>query len=228
MLSGRSTYKATAPAAPPMAMDAGKPTAREAMLSGGVALAFWGVAALGGWVASLFGPHGFEGLGEIGVARWIGLAFGCLVGLAGLALGLDFARLTRKGWLDYQERLADWHAVALEAWERSEGQATEELTNEWELRADKPDEVWWFITAMHAQVQQGQEAPWVLRSITSDGVWFGNRKLAINSNQARLMVDNCATMGLITGRTERHPGNWKPATLEEAAEIFSRNGKKVM
>lgn len=228
MLSGRASYKATAPAAPPMAMDAGKPSAREAILSGGVALAFWGVAALGGWLAALFGPHGYETMGEIGIARAIGLAFGGLVGLAGLGLGVDFARLTRRGWVEYQRRLADWHEATLAAWERAEGQAVEELTTEWELRADKPDEVWWFITAMHYAVGQGQEAPWALRRITDEGVWFGNRKLAINTNQARLMADNLAAMGLITGRTERHPGNWAPTTLEDAADRFIANAKKVL
>lgn len=228
MLSGRSTYKASAPATPPMAMDAGKPSAREAMFAGGVALAFWGIAALGGWLASLFGPHGYESIGDIGIARLIGLAFGGLVGCAGLWLGTDFARLTRRGWLDYQQRLADWHEVALSAWEAGQGQVVEELTNEWELRADKPDEVWYFITAMHLAVQSGQEAPWALRRVCDEGVWIGNRKLAINTNQARLMADNLATMGLITGRTERHPGSWAPATLEDAASKFVANSKKVL
>lgn len=228
MLSGRSTYKASTPAPPPMAMDAGKPSAREAIFAGGVALAFWGVAALGGWLAALFGPHGYESLGEIGIARMIGLAFGALVGGAGLWLGVDFARLTRRGWLDYQQRLADWHDATLEAWQSQGGQAVEELTNEWELRADKPDEVWYFITAMHRAVQQGQDAPWALRRVCEDGVWMGNRKLAINTNQARLMVDNLATMGYITGRTERHPGNWVPSSLDQAAEIYDRNAKKVL
>lgn len=228
MLSGRSTYKATAPATPPMALDAGKPHAKDALLSGGVTLAFWGVATLGGWLASLFGPHAFEGIGEIGVPRMIGFGFGLIVGLAGLGLGLDFARLTRRGWLDYQERLQEWHAVAVDAYQQQGGQVQEELTNEWELRADKPDEVWWFITAMHNQVQAGSDAPWVLRQITAEGVWFGNRKIAINTNQARLMVENCATMGLITGRTERHPGRWVPESLDDAAMIFERNAKKVI
>jgi hypothetical protein len=228
MLSGRSTYKATAPAAPPMALDAGKPHARDAILSGGVTLAFWGVAALGGWIAALFGPHGYEGLGEIGAARLIGWAFGMAVGLAGFGLGLDFARLTRRGWIDYSRRLEEWHTVAVDAWQQQGGQATEELTDEWELRADKPDEVWWFITAMHSQVQTGQEAPWALRQITTEGVWFGYRKIAINTNQARLMVENCAAMGLIAGRSERHPGRWVPASLEDAALLFERNAKKVI
>jgi hypothetical protein len=228
MLSGRSSYKATAPAAPPMAMDAGKPSAREAMFAGGVALAFWGVAALGGWIAALFGPHQYETLGAIGIARGIGLAFGALVGLSGLWLGLDFARLTRRGWLDYQQRLADWHAVTIEAWEQQGGQIVEEQSNEWELRADKPDEVLWFLVAMHRAAVGGNEAPWALRRVCDEGVWVGNRKIAINTNQARLMVDNLATMGLITGRTERHPGRWVPATLDDAVTLYERNSKKVL
>lgn len=228
MLSGRSTYKASAPAQPPMAMDAGRPSAREAIMAGGVALAFWGVAALGGWIAALFGPHGYESLGQIGIARMIGLAFGGMVAMAGLWLGLDFARLTRRGWLDYQQRLAEWHDATIASWEAQGGQSVEELTSEWELRADKPDEVWWFITAMHRAVQSGQSAPWALRRVCDEGVWVGNRKLAINTNQARLMVDNLATMGYIVGRTERHPGRWVPATLDDAAELYDRNARKVL
>jgi hypothetical protein len=138
-------------------------------------------------------------------------------------------RLSR--WISGGGRVEEWrarHAVALDAFQAQGGQAVEELTNEWELRADKPDEVWYFITAMHRAVQAGQDAPWVLRRVCEEGVWMGNRKLAINTNQARLMVDNLATMGYITGRTERHPGNWVPDTLDTAAEIYDRNAKKVM
>lgn len=228
MLSGRSTYKATAPAAPPMGLDAGKPNARDALLSGGVMLAFWGVAALGGWLAALFGPHGYETLSELGMARLIGWGFGALVGLFGLALGVDFARLTRRGWLDYQRRLNEWHDAAIDAYASQGGQVVEEQSNEWELRADKPDEVWYFITAMHRASRQGDDAPWALRRVTEEGVWMGNRKLAINTNQARLMVDNLSTMGLIRGRTERHPGTWVPETLDDAAELYDKNAKRVL
>lgn len=228
MLSGRSTYKASTPAAPPMDLNSGKPSGRDALVAGGVTVAFWAAAAAGGWIAALFGPHQYETLGSIGIARMIGYAFGMLVGVAGLWLGVDFARLTRRSWLDYYRRLAEWHEVTADSWQQQGGQAVEELTNEWELRADKPDEVWYFITAMHRAVQQGQDAPWALRRVCEDGVWMGNRKLAINTNQARLMVDNLATMGYITGRTERHPGNWVPSSLDQAAEIYDRNAKKVL
>lgn len=228
MLSGRATYKASAPAAPPMALDSGRPAARDAILSGGVMLAFWGVAAVGGWLAALFGPHGYETLGEIGPARLIGWSFGLIIGLAGFALGFDFARLTRRGWLDYQRRLDDWHAVAVEAYQQQGGQVTEEQTNEWELRADKPDEIWYFITAMHRAQLGGDDAPWAIRRITDEGVWLGNRKLAINTNQARLMVQNLEAIGLIAGRTERHAGRWTAASLDDAIVLFERNAKKVL
>lgn len=227
MLTGRSSYKATAPAPPPMDLDSGKPNARDALLTGGVTLAFWAAAAAGGWIAALFGPHGYETIGEIGIARLIGFAFGMLVGCAGLVLGIDFARLTRRSWISYERRKEEWQDAALTAWEQQRGQVVEEQSNEWELRADKPDEVWYFITAMHRAARQGQDAPWALRRL-EEGVWMGTRKLAINSNQARLMVDNLATMGLIRGRTERHPGTWVPETLDDAAELYDRNAKRVM
>lgn len=228
MLSGRSTYKATAPAAPPMSLDSGKPTPRDALMTGGVTLACWLGAALGGWLVVAFGPHGYEGFGDIGVGRGIGVGLGFLMVSTGLWIGVDFARLSRRGWRDYYNRLADWHEIAAASWEAQNGQVVEEASNEWELRADKPDEVWWFITAMHLAVQGGSEAPWALRRITEEGVWVGGRKIAINTNQARQMADNLATMGLITGRTERHPGNWVPATLEDAAAKFVANSKKVL
>lgn len=228
MLSGRSTYKATAPAQPPMGMDAGKPSARDALFAGGVTVAFWAAAAVGGWLAALFGPHGYEGLGDIGAPRLIGWGFGLLLGLAGFWLGLDFARLTRRGWLDYQQRLADWHAAAIDAYTAGGGQVTEELTNEWELRADRPDQVWFFITAMHQLASQGQDAPWALRRLVEDGVWLGGRKLAINTHQARLMVGNLETMGLIVGRSERQAGRWAPESIDEALALFERGAKKVL
>jgi hypothetical protein len=228
MLSGRSSSKMTAPAAPPMNLDSGKPTPRDAITTGGVTLACWAAAALGAWIAVAFGPRGYEALGDIGIGRGIGLSLGALMALTGLWIGADFARLSRRGWVSYQDRLEEWHAVTANAWEAQGGQIVEEHSNEWELRADKPDEVLWFITAMHRAAHEGHDAPWALRRVCDEGVWIGNRKIAINTNQARLMVDNLATMGLITGRTERHPGRWVPQTLEDAVTIFERNGKKVL
>jgi len=42
------------------------------------------------------------------------------------------------------------------------------------------------------------------------------------------MVDNLSTMGLIRGRTERHPGAWVPETLDDAAELYDKNAKRVL
>jgi hypothetical protein len=228
MLTGRSSYKATAPATPPMSLDSGKPTPRDALLTGGVTLACWLGAALGAWVSVAFGPHGYEGFGDIGLGRSIGAALGGLMTLTGLWIGTDFARLSRRGWVSYQNRLEEWHDIVAASWEAQGGQMVEEASNEWELRADKPDEVWYFITAMHRAAMEGRDAPWALRRVTEEGVWMGNRKIGINTNQARLMVDNLTTMGLITGRTERHPGQWVPATLDDAVTLYERNAKKVL
>jgi hypothetical protein len=228
MLSARSSSKLTAPAQAPMSLDSGKPTPRDALLVGGVTLACWAAAAVGAWIATLFGPHGYEEISSIGLGRAIGMGLGLLMAGTGLWIGIDFARLTRRGWVSYQDRLEDWHTIVANSWEAQGGQVVEEHSNEWELRADKPDEVWWFITAMHRAAVEGREAPWALRRVTEEGVWIGNRKIAINTNQARLMVDNLVQMGYITGRTERHPGRWVPATLDDAAAIYDRNAKKVL
>jgi hypothetical protein len=228
MLTGRNSYKATAPAAPPMDLNRGEPTPRAALLVGGVTIACWVAAAIGAWVATLFGPHGYERLGDIGLGRGVGATLGALMALTGLWIGFDFARLTRRGWVSYQDRLDEWHAITATSWEAQGGQVVEEQSNEWELRADKPDEVLWFIVAMHRAIHEGREAPWALRRVCDEGVWLGNRKIDINTNQARQMADNLATMGLIAGRTERHPGRWVPQNLDDAVEVFVRNGKKVL
>jgi hypothetical protein len=226
MLAGRSSSRVTAPAAPLMDYNTGQLDAVTlARLFGLAAVGLLVGVFPGSAIALLCRPSPY---GEWGAWSVLGFALGgswalCGMLLAWWALGEWYAE--RRA---FRRRQDEAFALELELRESQGGVIVEEQSNEWELRADKPDEVWWFITAMHRAAVEGREAPWALRRVTEEGVWIGNRKIAINTNQARLMVDNLVQMGYITGRTERHPGRWVPATLDDAAVIYDRNAKKVL
>lgn len=226
MLSGRSSYRTTAPAAPLVDYNTGKLEPRAMVW-------VFGMAALG--LLVLFVPGAALAIacrppeyGDWGAWRLLGFATGGALSLLGLTVFWWPVSELRAERREFRERQRVSFDTDIELRHQQGGVVVEEVSNEWELRADKPDEVWYFITAMHWAVAQGQDAPWALRRITDEGVWLGNRKLAINTNQARQMVDNLATMGFIRGRTERHPGNWVPETLDAAVELYDRNAKKVL
>ena len=226
MLSGRSSSKISAPAAPLMDYNTGQlDAATLARLFGLAALGLLLGVFPGGAVALLCRPSPY---GEWGAWSVLGFALGNSWALCGLLLAwwsLGEWRAERRAFRNRQE---ESFALEMELRHAQGGVIVEEHSNEWELRADKPDEVLWFLVAMHRAAHEGHDAPWVLRRVCDEGVWIGNRKIAINTNQARWMVDNLASMGLIAGRTERHPGRWVPQTLEDAVGIFERNGKKVL
>jgi hypothetical protein len=226
MLSGRSTYKTTAPAAPLIDYNTGRLEPRAIVW-------IFGIAAVG--LLVLFVPGGAlmilcqpPAYGDWGAWRILGFVAGGALAVLGVMVfwwPVSELRAERRA---FRARQDESFETDIELRRQQGGVIVEEASNEWELRADKPDEVWWFITAMHRAVQGGHDAPWALRRVTDEGVWVGHRKIAINTNQARLMVDNLATMGLIRGRTERHPGQWVPETLDDAAELFDKNGTKVL
>jgi hypothetical protein len=226
MLSGRSTQRTTAPAAPLMDYNTGQlDAATLARLFGLAALGLLLGAFPGSALALLCRPSAYEAWGAWSV---LGFALGTSWAFGGAALATWSLGEWHAERRAFRQRQREAFELELELREAQGGVIIEEHSNEWELRADKPDEVLWFLVAMHRAAQEGREAPWALRRVCDEGVWVGNRKIAINTNQARLMVDNLATMGLITGRTERHPGQWVPATLDDAVSLYERNSKKVL
>ena len=226
MLTARSTQRTTAPAPALMDYNTGQlDAATLARLFGLAALGLLLGVFPGSAVALLCRPSAY---GEWGAWSVLGFALGVSWALGGAALATWSLGEWHAERRAFRQRQREAFALELELREAQGGVVIDETSNEWELRADKPDEVLWFIVAMHRAALEGREAPWALRRVTEEGVWLGNRKIDINTNQARLMADNLATMGLITGRTERHPGRWTAQSLDDAVEVFVRNGKKVL
>ena len=226
MLSGRASYKSTTPAQPLIDYNTGRLEPRALLWIFGI--------ALGGVLAGILpGTALLIALRPPEYGAWSGWAmFGSVIGgLWAFIGGCAFVWPLYEWGTErraFRERQAESFSTDLELRRSQGGVVVEEVSTEWELRADKPDEVWWFITAMHRAVLGGDEAPWALRRVTEDGVWVGSRKIAINTHQARLMAQGLETMGLIAGRTERHAGRWTPETLDDALALFERNSKKVL
>lgn len=207
MLSQREYTQVKRPVPPPIDLDAGRLDVIRAALAGFFVLGSLLIASLGGWMLVRLWP-----------VSALGVVVGCVLALVGLAFGLVVLFVSVREWLDHRDRVADWHAVALDAYSESGAEVVEHVS-EWEFSADNPAHVLLAALWCHRQLAAGREAPWSVRSLTGP-VFMSNRRVGdVSKLTAERLGARFARLGLVDGRSERVAGDWLPSS---EAEVIRR------
>lgn len=228
------------PATPPMNLDAGKPEAREAFFNSGLTLVFLLFAAIGAWLASLFGAHQGESLipGDydfIGVPRGIGFAFGWALALFAVQNAFTYSKLTRLGWVSYYRRLDDWHNMILSAYEDTGGQETLEQLSIYEINPKVPSNVLSLALAVHQRVTHSpsmRRAAYSVRGL--EGSHFlkgprGNLVLVgtLTGTRPEELNKLFVALGLIRDQRPGVAGEWAPSSELEVLQLITSNWPKL-
>jgi hypothetical protein len=207
-----------------MNLDVGRLCAREVVQLGSLTIIALFLGTLGAFLVYLVLP------GQFGTwAGWRVLLalFGGGVAFLGYGLSLTIARLLYRDWTSYHERLAEWHAAAIESYEQSGGVQVETSITEWELSASRPLHVLAVALAIQARAQSGEQNPHSVRAIEG-ACWLGHLRLGdVTPSQAEHMGRALADLGLVRGRAPRRAGEWVPSGTDEILARFQRNWSKV-
>lgn len=207
--SRREETRVKTPAPPPIDLDSGRLDVARAALAGGFSLGALVIAAAGGWLVVWSWSTG----------AWFGLVVGLVVNLVGLVFGGVVLWVSVSEWIDHRERVADWHAVALETYSAADGAQTMERVSEWELSADDPAHVLIAALWTHMRVRAGEENPYTVRKLLGP-VFLADRRVGdLSKGAAESMGKRFAALGLIAGRSERSAGEWMPESADDIVQL---------
>jgi hypothetical protein len=168
---------------------------------------------------------------DVGGFRFWFLLFGVGVALVGFALAAITTWLSLRSWLRYEDRLQEWHEVAIDAYIGADGASTETTVTMWELTASNPLHVLGAALAVQARQSENASAPSV-RSLQGD-MWLSSPdgKMInlgeVNTTQAQRMSDTFSQLGLIEGKEPRKAGRWVPGSADDTLRIVAANWHKV-
>lgn len=226
------------PASPPMNLDAGRPEAKEAFFNSGLTFLFLLFAAIGAWIASLFGAHRGEsllpgGYDFIGFPRVVGFIFGWGLAIFSAQNALTYSKLTRLGWKSYYKRLEDWHNVILNAYEVAEGQEVIEQTNIYEVNPKIPSDVLAIALSVHQRLNRpSRRLAYSVRGLEGSHYLIGekgNQVLAGVITGARPEEINklFVALGLIREQKPGSAGSWAAQSELDVIRIIVSNWPKL-
>jgi hypothetical protein len=210
-----------------MDLDVGKLQARDVVQLGSLTIASLFVGCLGAYLAWLVLPE----YGTWAGWRVLLASFGGGVALLGGGCAVTVARLTYRDWTSYHERLADWHDVAITAYEYSHGQETVTETTTWELTTSAPRDILLVALSVHRSIKDGSENAHTVRALQGEK-WIGReghdiRLGDVNTTQAQRMSKALVDIGLIQRGGERSAGRWVPETTDEVIERVMAGWHKI-
>jgi hypothetical protein len=214
-----------------MNLDIGRLTILEAIHVGALAVGALAVGAVGGLIAQAAMPGWAQTFRDVGGFRFWFLLFGVGVALVGFALAAITTWLSLRSWLRYEDRLQEWHEVAIDAYIGADGASTETTVTMWELTASNPLHVLGAALAVQARQSENASAPSV-RSLQGD-MWLSSPdgKMInlgeVNTTQAQRMSDTFSQLGLIEGKEPRKAGRWVPGSADDTLRIVAANWHKV-
>jgi hypothetical protein len=218
-----------------MNLDIGRLTILDAIHVGALAVGSLAVGAVGGLIAQAALPEWAMSFRDVGGFRFWFFAFGASVAVVGFGLACMVSYLSVRSWIRYEDRLADWHEVALAAYEDNEGSSTETTVTMWELTASNPLHVLGAalaVQARHTARQSGSTGAPSVRGLQGD-MWLPSPdgKMInlgeINTTQAQRFSDVFGQLGLIEGKEPRKAGRWVPGSADQVIELVGKNWHKV-
>jgi hypothetical protein len=214
-----------------MNLDVGRLTVLEALQVGLMAVGALAVGAVGGLICWGAAPTLGYTFRDVGYFRFWLIVFGAGVAGVGFGLAVVTTWLSVRSWVRYEERLSDWHDVAIDAYIGADGASTETTVTMWELTASNPLHVLGAALAVQARQSGSAGAPSV-RSLQGD-MWLPSPdgKMVnlgeVNTTQAQRMSDVFTQLGLIEGKEPRKAGRWVPSSADDALRIVAANWHKV-
>jgi hypothetical protein len=206
VLNQREYTHITRPVSPPIDLDAGRLDVVRAALAGFFVLAALLLASLGGWL-----------LARMWAYSLLGVVVGFVLAVVGLLFGSVVLWVSVREWLDHRERVADWHAVALDNYADAGGEVVEHVS-EWSFTASNPAHVLLMALWVQRAIADGRDTPWSNRSLAGP-MFISNRRVGdLTRPAAEEMGRQFARLGLIAGRSERYAGDWVPTS---EAEVIS-------
>jgi hypothetical protein len=230
-MRGIQATEKRAPAAPAMNLDIGRLTVLEAIQVGLLAAGALAVGSLGGLIAQAALPGWAQSFRDVGGFRFWFVLFGGGVAVVGFVLAVVTTWLSVRSWLRYEDRLQEWHDVAIDAYIGADGASTEQTVTMWELSANNPLHVLGAALAVQARQSESTVAPSV-RSLQGD-MWLPSPdgKMInlgeVNTTQAQRFSDVFGQLGLIQGKGNRQAGKWVPASADDALQLVAANWHKV-
>ena len=199
------------PVAPPMDLDSGRFNVAQAALAGGFVLSALLLASFGGWI--VLRSWGFATLG---------VAIGLVLAVVGTAFGLVVLVVSLGEWTDHRRRVADWHAVALVAYQENGAELVEHVS-EWDFSADNPAHVLVAALSVSRRVVEGAENPWSNRNLQGP-VFISSRRVgSISKLQAEELGRKFERLGLVEGRSERAAGSWQALLPDDIVKLVWDN-----
>jgi hypothetical protein len=198
----------TRPVAPPVDLDAGRLDIVRAAAAAGFVLACLLIAAGAAW-GFLAAQDARSGLGQ---------ALAGAVVVVCLLFGLVVAWLSVSEWTQQQQRIAEWHAAALVAYQEA-GAETVQQISEWELTTANPAHVLIVALDIQRRIEAGSDTPHSVRALRGPLMLSGSRAGELSKSGAELMRQRLAALGLIEGSREGYAGHWVPRDYNDVVEL---------
>ena len=223
-MRGATLTEAVRPVRSQMDLDVGRLNPREAVQLVSLTVGALFVATLAALLTWVAWPKEFESWGMV---RLVFVVFG--FALAGLAVGFGVmvARLTLDDWLEYRQRLNEWHDVAIAAYQANQGREVVKQLTVWDMSPAMPLHVLGVALSRHRLVQQGADTPWSVRALEGPVMLSGRRLGSVSKSSAEEFSRDMAKLGLVAGRGPGRAGEWVPRSESEVVELVVSNWRKL-
>ena len=209
----------------PMNLDIGRMTVLEAAQVGMLALVALFIATLAIGIARVAGPG--EAWSTLHPLRQAVAIFAWSVALMSGGLSAVVVWLTVATWMDYRNRIADYHALYLDLMQAGEAVETETTIHEWELSPSRAIHILAVAVAIHQRVQAGDTTPWSVRGLTGP-TWLGRLRLGdVPAGRAQEMTNALEQLGLIADRGPRKAGSWQPRSTDDIVMALTERYGKI-
>jgi hypothetical protein len=183
-------------------------------LGGGVAALGLVVAALGGLIA-VWSYADYD----MTAPRWVAVGLGAGLAVIAARFALSIANTLIGGARAHQQRVAEWHAVAMAAWEAQQGQEVEQQLTEWSWSPSNARDVLLAGLMVHWQVRQGADRPWSERKLTGEHYLSNGQHMELVGELSQVdagrMAERFVALGWVAGRGDRSAGQWNVQSADE-------------
>ncbi|MFS8815968.1 hypothetical protein NW811_11845 [Synechococcus sp. R60.4] len=210
------------PAAVPVDLDAGRLTVAESVKLAAMVLAAVAIAAVASIIAYFAWPaYTVTWLDRLRVivTVWAGATAIVTVWYAVIVV-----RIMVDDWRSYQVRLADWHEVALEAYQARQGLDQQVTYTELDLLPSRLPDMLALVVWIHRQVQSGVDSPWAIRQLQAGPLLLSGHSLGTvaTRHDAEMVARYLVRCGLIADRAPGRAGRWVAQSESEAIDAIIR------